>query len=150
MKGDKAKSAGVAKYIILSAAVVLGIALLAAGSLLEGKYAAANAALTEEYGISDAEKYARNTEQKIKELCEKVQGAEDITVVVTLKGSYSAVYERQGVKEVLVGYRMPEIQGIGIVCRGGENPEVRSRIISIVSASTGVGFNKIYVCEAQN
>jgi hypothetical protein len=79
-----------------------------------------------------------------------VKGAEDITVAVTLKGSYSAVYEKQGIKDVFVGYKMPEIQGIGIVCRGGGNPEIQSKITSLVSASTGVGSKKIYVCEAQS
>ena len=112
----------------------------------------------------DATQYARAVEAEIVRICSRVRGAGTVSVAVTLKGGYRAVYATDsqnsggGYKNstvligsgssegaVLICYENPEIGGIGIVCRGASDPSVRDTIISLVSAAFDVGSNKIYV-----
>lgn len=119
---------------------------------------------TEPMATMDSDAYAEKIREEIRTLCLQVQGVESVSVAVTLKGGYRAVYATDaqntanGYKQntvligsgsseeaVFIGYENPEIGGIGIVCRGASDPLVRDRIVSLVSAAFGVGSNKIYV-----
>ena len=112
----------------------------------------------------DASAYAEAVEEEIRAICSRVSGAGTVSVAVTLKGGYRAVYATDsqssgsGYKSntVLIGrgssegavllcYENPEIGGVGIVCRGASDPLVRDTIISLVSAAFDVKTNKIYV-----
>ncbi len=64
-------------------------------------------------------------EQKIKSLCEKVDGAGEVSVAVSIDGE--------------------KITGIGIVCGGGDDPDVAHRLLSLISASCNVPSNRIYI-----
>ena len=68
---------------------------------------------------------AEREEKKIKYLCENVEGAGDVVVAVSLDGE--------------------KISGIGIVCGGGDDPDVAHRLLSLVSASCNVPSNRIYI-----
>ena len=68
-------------------------------------------------------------EEKIRTLCERVRGAGEVTVAVTLDGE--------------------SVCGVGIVCEGGDDPEVVKRLVSLVSASCDVPTNRIYVTGAE-
>ena len=90
---------------------------------------------------------------------------------VTLEGDFSYVYatdsdsaEKEGVTEQKVEYvtvgsgsseptvlltrTLPAIKGIGVVCRGGGDANVRRELITLLSTTFGIGSNKIYVAEA--
>ncbi len=69
------------------------------------------------------------TEDKIKTLCEKVDGVGETTVAVT--------YDEKDGRSVICG--------IGIVCEGGDDPETERKLLSLVSAACGVPTNKIYI-----
>lgn len=71
------------------------------------------------------ESTAEREEQKIKSLCEKVEGAGEVAVAVSVDGD--------------------KISGIGIVCGGGDDPDVAHRLLSLVSASCNVPSNRIYI-----
>jgi pentose-5-phosphate-3-epimerase len=79
-----------------------------------------------DFGSKNSEKA---TEEKIRSLCERVSGAGSVSVAVTLDGE--------------------RISGVGIVCDGGENPEVVNRLLSLISASCAVPTNKIYVTYSE-
>lgn len=108
--------------------------------------------------------YAEQIEEKIEDLCNKIDGVSSAHAVVTLRGGYRAIYATDaqygssvsksetvligsGSSEqaLLVGYENPEIAGIGIVCSGGDDAYVRAEIISMVSAAFDLGANKIFV-----
>lgn len=72
------------------------------------------------------------TEQKLKGLCEMVDGVGEATVAMTFAADDES-----------------RICGIGIVCDGGDDPITREKLISLVSAACGVGANKIYVAGAK-
>ena len=112
----------------------------------------------------DPAKYASEVEERVETLCNKVDGASSAYAVVTLKGGYRAIYASDSQsgssssknatviigsgsaeKGLLIGYENPEIAGIGIVCSGGDNYNVRKNIISVVSSAFDVSSNKIFV-----
>lgn len=108
--------------------------------------------------------YQTYLESRVKTLCESVNGVGNVSVVVTLAGSFESVYatELQEGKEeyVILGNgssasalyltrSAPEIAGIGIVCKGGGNTSVRCELIALLSASFHVSSNRIYVTEAR-
>ena len=112
----------------------------------------------------DPAEYAREVEERVEELCNRVDGAGSAYAVVTLKGGYKAIYASDSQsgsssnksstviigngsseKGLLIGYENPEISGIGIVCSGGDDYNVRKNIISVVSSAFNVSSNKIFV-----
>lgn len=170
MKNENNNSKKSGKIILLILGAAVGIFLLVLGAYTGNDNKSADAKVKAETltATMDAEKYAVEAERKIAELCSGVRGASDVRVVVTLSGGYSAVYAQNsqsgasgyrnefvltgsGSSEapLLVGYSVPEISGVGIVCSGGGDASVRREIISLVSATLGVSSNKIYVTEGQ-
>ena len=112
----------------------------------------------------DPAQYAETIEERVEELCNRVDGVSGAYAVVTLKGGYQAIYavdsqsgsssaKNQTVvigsgsneQAILEGYRYPEIAGIGIVCHGGDSYEVKNKIISLVSSAFDLSANKIFV-----
>lgn len=112
----------------------------------------------------DPDAYAREIEEKVEELCNKIDGVGSTYAVVTLEGGYKAIYATDsqaggssskkqtvtlgsgsGEKALLLGYENPKIAGIGIVCSGGDDPVCRSNVISVVSSAFNVSTNKIFV-----
>ena len=160
IKKDKSKWK---KLLLILAVCGVGIALLLFGGRGEkdgGEGAETSAEL-------DAEAYSRSLEEKICGICQGVRGAGEVTVLVSLRGGYRTVYafdaqstssgykseivmsgSGSGKQAVVTAYENPEIAGIGIVCTGAEDPEVRRQIISLVSAALAVPTNKIFVATA--
>ena len=153
--------------ILLAIGAIVGILLLLFGSSAAARGEKKNEESAQEV-IRDPEAYAREIEAKVEELCRGVTGAGKVRAAVTLKGGYRARYATDAKSSsggyqsstVLVGsgsseeallvcYENPEIAGIGIVCEGGENAEVRARIIALVSATFSIGTNKISVVSGQ-
>ena len=149
--------------LIIGAAV--GIALLIAGSIGAKRQAEqTDETPTSSHSELDPDAFAKSVEEQVTQICSQVKGAGQVSVVVTLKGGYRAVYATDsqttgtGYKSsmvltgsgsseegVLICYENPEIGGIGIVCEGGSDAAVRQSIVSLVSAAFNVGTNKIYV-----
>lgn len=112
----------------------------------------------------DPNAYAVRVEEQVEELCNRIDGVSGTYAVVALKGGYRALYasdEQQGSSNrknqtvvidngseeqgLLIGYENPEISGIGIVCSGGNDYNIRKDIISIVSSAFDLPSNKIFV-----
>lgn len=112
------------------------------------------------------EDYTEQLRREIAALCSRVEGVSDVSVAVSLECGYEFVYatdtksELGGasgqVKYVTVGNGsseqavyltelLPRISGIGVVCRGGSEPEVVRRLTALLSAAYNIGSNKIYV-----
>lgn len=113
------------------------------------------------------EAYTAQLRREIAELCDRVDGVSDVSVAVSLECGYEFVYATDTrsqstgsaagqVQYVTVGSGssertvyltelLPRISGIGVVCRGGSDPEVVRRLTALLSAAYDVGSNKIYV-----
>ena len=135
--------------------LILGVVLLGSGKLGYGEKDA-----NESNAISLSE-YERELENKIKELCERVDGVTNVSVAVSLSSGGEYVYAKDGKDDyvlvgsgnyesgVLLSEKTPQISGIGIVCNFGNDTNVKRRLISLVSAACGVGSNKIFIAEAK-
>ena len=112
------------------------------------------------------EEYRADLETRMESICAQVAGVGAVDVVVTLEGGYEYVYATdkritssgetisyitvgsgEGKSLVYVTERAPAITGIGVVCTGGTDANVRREVTSLLSAAFGVGSNKIYVTQ---
>ncbi len=143
-----------AKFLIIAAVLALGVGLLIFGG---AESATANT-------IGDAEeieKYERELEERIASLCSSVRGVSGVRVAVTLEGGFEYIYATDengrpvtvgsgsSASAVILRRETPKIAGVGIVCTGGGDENIKNRLISLVSAAFGVGSNRIYVTEAK-
>ena len=148
------------KIYLLSVLLLVGIMILVLGK--NGNNDTENV----KGGIEelDPSQYSEMLEERIEELCNRVDGVSGTHAVVTLKGGYQAIYahdsqsgsttnKNQTViigsgsaeKAILEGYSYPEIAGIGIVCNGGDSYEVKNKIVSLISSAFDISANKIFV-----
>ena len=155
------KKGKVQLWLILIGAIV-GVALILFGSSNQTKEEEPAQKL---YSPTEDELvlYQNYLEERVKVLCESVEGVSGVTAVVTLSGSFESVYATElsdGNEEyVIIGSgsnatalflsrSAPEIAGIGIVCYGGSNVSVRRELISLISATFHLPSNRIYITEA--
>ncbi len=128
--GSKKTLSNFKKYLIPAALLLVGIALILLGRYFDGSSSGTFAYLS-------GESQEALLEDKLKALCERVEGVSEVTVAVSLTDPSA---------EAGAG----NIAGIGIVCRGGDDPTVREKLISLIGAACGVRSNRIYVTEAGN
>lgn len=148
----------------------VGLLLILISSFLPGEQKE-----TETAEISDAagqldlgEQYRRQTEKRLEELLEKVEGAGDVEVCVTVGTGQRYVYAAEGnvsssenkheeeKKYVIIGggsdrapliekVETPEIIGAVILCQGGGDPAVAERMYKAASAALGIPTMNIFV-----
>ena len=64
-----------------------------------------------------------------------------------LKASYVTVKTADGgEKALLITENMPEIRGVAIVCRGGDNEIINEKIKNTVTAAFNITSKRVYVC----
>ena len=160
-KGAMKENGRLRLYLLLGCGL-LGILLIVFGS--SGKKAE-QSNVEKPYSTAEDELiiYQDYLEERIKTLCESVSGVKNVTVVVTLSGSFESVYATEwpdGNEEYVIlgsgssaapiylSRSAPEIAGIGIVCSGGANDNVRRELISLLSATFHISSNRIYITEA--
>jgi len=132
--------------IVLFAAAA-GILLMLFGGIPQGNRDHESAA------ESDWQTYLTSLEQKACLLCGEVAGISEVTVAISLEQGVEYVYadesERYGSRQaVLLTERPPQISGIGVVCRGADDPAAVERLVSLLSAAFGVGSHRIYITQA--
>jgi len=123
-----------------------------------------DASAQEEGAVFDLEAF----ERKLEKTLSQVEGAGQTQVVLTLDGGSRQVLARNQEREgdgglsntvVTVGKGSgqqgvvplqtvaPEFRGALVVCPGGGNAAVRLKLIEAVSAVTGLGSDRISVCQ---
>lgn len=126
----------------------------------------------------DTSEYAENIEKKLVEIISAIDGAGNVSVMVTVETSEENVYARQvkgdeqtdseksalqyeyeyivvksgtsAENGMLLKVIEPNIRGVAIVCDGGDNASVRENIINTVSAVLNIKTNKISVCKKKS
>ena len=139
------------RLLMIAVGVIAGVILLTAGS---GDKTAKDPAEDREKLIE----YTEMIEKKIEAICSEVNGVSNVKVAVTFESGFEYVYAKNDGKgdllvvgsgssesAVKVMERPPVIGGIGVVCKGGENPAVQKRLIDLLSAAFGISSNKIYI-----
>ena len=160
-KGAMKENGRLRLYLLLGCGV-LGILLIVFGSSGK-KVEQSNTEKPYSTATDELVIYQDYLEERIKTLCESVSGVRNVTVVVTLSGTFESVYATEwpdGNEEYVIlgsgssaapiylSRSAPEIAGIGIVCSGGANDNVRRELISLLSATFHISSNRIYIAEA--
>lgn len=130
---------------------LLGILLLLFGGRL-GADTKNTASLDNGYQRS-SEEYRVKLEESITEICKKVSGDLSPTVMITLESGEEYVYAKRddgsyivsSGKGILICRMTPRVKGVAIVCRGGDEPQIKSRVTELVCALLGIGANKVSV-----
>ena len=143
------------KLLIILIGALAGVILLLVGG---GEKEEALQVDADERALAE---YTEQMEKKIYELCSKVKGVSDVSVAVSFESGFEYVYAKNEEKgdlitigsgssksAVKVTEKPPTIGGIGIVCRGGGDPIIQSRLINLLSATFGVSSSKIYITES--
>ena len=110
--------------------------------------------------LSEAEAYRRALTEDITALCQTVKGVSEASVLVTLVGGEEALYAINrtesgetvasvGGEALLLGYQMPRVAGVAVVCQGGESIEVKAELTALLSAALGISSARIYITGAE-
>ena len=148
------------KIYIFAALILVGVIIIIIGKNDTTK----NGDIKNSIENLDPSQYSEMLEERVEELCNRVDGVSGAYAIVTLKGGYQAIYaidsqsgntstknqtvvigSGSGEKAILEGYSYPEIAGIGIVCHGGDSYEVKNKIVSLISSAFDISANKIFV-----
>lgn len=144
------------KIGLLAAAGVLGLCLLLLGGLFGGS--GGKTAATEPINTpARLESYQKDVEKELETLCEAVAGVSDAQVLVSFASGYRTVYaETAAGAPATVGsgssaaalestLAPPAVAGVGIVCRGGNDPSIQKKLIDLVSTALGIPSNRVSV-----
>lgn len=149
-------------FLFIGCCILLGIILLLYGSgIFVEKPTGQKKADQHEL----LEQYIKNLEDSIAHLCSNVAGVSDVRVAVTLASGFEYVYATDSktrpdgsteIKYITIGSgssevvvyiteKLPEIAGVGIVCRGDSDPAIQQKLMALVSTAYNIKTNKIYI-----
>ena len=158
------------KYVLL--VILAGVVLLLLPPLWE-KESAGEEEETQAPQEVNTEDSAAALERRLEEALSQIKGVGEADVILTLKSgpqkilaqdsetsisergteaSVSSVLISRGSGEedaIVVQQLSPQYQGALVICSGGDDPEVRLRLVEAVSALTGLGADKISVCKGK-
>lgn len=157
------------KYVLM--VILAGVVLLLLPPLWEKEGAGEEE--TQAPQEVNTEDSAAALERRLEEALSQIQGVGEADVILTLKSgpqkilaqdsetsisergteaSVSSVLISRGSGEenaIVVQQLSPQYQGALVICSGGDDPEVRLRLVEAVSALTGLGADKISVCKGK-
>ena len=155
---------GQRKVCILQA--VLGIALV----LLSGNGTAGSKSKSETTTARDYDAYVADLEGRLQKTVASMDGVGTCKVMITLEKSDENVYatnseskrdadsgsskedyvlydQDSGESPLLLSAYLPNVQGVAVVCTGGDDPAVREKITTTVASLFGIPTNRISVSK---
>lgn len=159
------------KVIILVVVGLIGILLIAISEFIPKTEKKTTDTVTETYANSG---YEEKIEKRLCDVISSIDGAGKVSVMVTLQSGEEYQYAKNSTNEektetnssqikndseyvvidgadgdecVLVKSNTPKIQGVIIVCEGGEIQSVKNNITNAVAALLGVSTNNISVLK---
>ena len=135
-------------WAVLALAIV-GVMLLVLGS---GTGSEQKVNVSTDY-FDAREKFKAESEEKISRLCTRISGDASPAVTVTLECGEEYVYAKRSDGSyitsqggaVLLCAKSPRVCGVAVVCRNGDDAEVKNDITSLVCALLGIGSNRVFV-----
>ncbi len=126
--------------VVLVAALGVGLVLLG-GSMTEKHTATSTAPTADEFETA----YRKDMEESITAMCKKIDGAGDVSVMITLSSGNAYTYS--GGK--LVAHQLPTVAGVAVICDGGSNERVKGEITRMIAALLDIGTHRIYVGKSK-
>ena len=119
------------------------------------------------------EAYTQELEKKLTDIISNISGVGECEVMITLENTYESVYATNsefknnddsvnqkdeyviydadsGETPVLIKEYMPKVMGVSVVCSGGENIEVKEKIIESVTALFNISANRVSVSKIKS
>ena len=138
-------------FILLLFGVIIGVCLLASESG-ESKNIESSG------GVENVDEYVNKTEERLEALIEDIKGVSDVNVLISLKSGSELIYASDSSKEsekhvvvsgdlVFVKENLPEIEGVAIVWRGGNDQVSKAKITELVCSVPGLYSTRVYVTE---
>ena len=108
----------------------------------------------------DTEQYRTALTLEVEALCERVEGAGDCSVLLTLESGALAVYEKNesasgktvatvGGEALCLGYEMPRVAGVAVVAEGGGSDEVKYALTSLLSSALHLSGARISISASR-
>lgn len=165
-ENQKKRSLGVLDFLrakgklwLLVGGVIAGALLLLVGSGVGTEKKQENAVdeATVYEDAADLSAYQKGLESELEALCESVAGVGQVDVMVTLGSGCRVIYvvDENGEvattgtgsaqKPVYRTLQPPTVVGVGIVCKGGDNPHVQRALIDLISTTLGITTNRVFV-----
>lgn len=152
------------KVFILLA--VLGVALV----LLSGSLSSGSTSKSETTTARDYDAYVADLEGRLQKTVASMDGVGSCKVMITLEKSGENVYatnseskrdadsgsskedyvlydQDSGESPLLLSAYLPNVQGVAVVCTGGDDPAVREKITATVASLFGIPTNRISVSK---
>ncbi len=124
-------------YVPVAVCLVLGIFLL----LLSGTGSCAASSDGKTATTNEQDIYAQTLEERIEALCAAVEGVGKCRVMITFASGERTVYDGSKVSAVCPA----QVQGITVVCAGGNDPAVCQRLSQMLSALFGIGTHRVVI-----
>lgn len=124
------------KNALAVAVAVLGL-LLIVFSMLGGGDG------TDKGEVDSLKEYQLALEGELASLCSSVYGAGKCVVRVSFSEGERLEYKGS----TLIGKIPPKVEGVTVLCRGGDSATVKSEITDAISALFGIGKNRICVLK---
>lgn len=138
---------------LLAVGLAAGVILLILGNQRESA-PTETAAVREEFSF---EEYENSLSERLAELIGRVDGVSGVHVMLTLERSYSeelakdgeqylTVKQSDGAQEtVMLSREAPEVKGVAVICKGGDDPNRQKQIIELISALFNLPTSRIFV-----
>lgn len=158
------------KTKIIVAIGLIGLVLILASSFFDGKEENDR---SDDYKCIDYEDYAENLELKLTDIINSIDGAGECKVMITLENSAENVYatdvetktdnnssnqkdkyvfydSSNGESPVLIKEYLPKVQGVTVLCNGGDNIAVKEKIIQCVTSLFNIPTNRVSVSKIKS
>ena len=158
------KMSGKKKTILLAVIGRIGILLVIIGTVGEKKKESTASENLSSKNPSTLE-YIEGLENKLRTITEQITGSNDVKVIVSISSGTEYVYvsneefdENYSAKEyitvrtengsdelILLKEVYPQVTGVSVACRGGDDPEVQAKLIRVISTAFGITSNRICI-----
>lgn len=92
-----------------------------------------------------AEEYAARTEARLLEIVSQISGVGDVKIFLTMDNSGENVYlKNSDTKTISIE---PKVRGVVIVCDGGDDPLVISRVLDAVTKALNISSDKVCITK---
>ncbi len=167
MKGGKILKfldglSGKKKSLILAIIGIIGLALVLFGTFSEKEEKEISENSQENSGTLA---YIERLEHKIGNIAEQITGSNGVRVIVSVSSGTEYIYvsneklsENSSSKEyitvrtengadelILLKEIYPDVTGVSVACRGGDDPAIQAKLIEVISTSLGVSSNRICI-----
>ena len=93
----------------------------------------------------NADKYAEKTEARLLQIVTQIDGVGETQIFLTMDNSGENVYlKNTDTKTISIE---PKVRGVVVVCDGGDNPVVVSRVLDAVTKALNISSDKVCITK---